>query len=380
MPGRFSWTVGAWLEHWLENIARPTIRHTSWDAYRIAVRKHLVPAVGGQRLDRLTPEHLERLYRRMMEGGSSPGTAHQVHRTARTALGEAVRRNYVQRNAAELAKGPRVERGTVEPYSLEEVQLILATARKQRSGARWAVALALGLRQGEALGLQWADIDLLGAALRVRESRPRPRPRYAHGCGAPCGQSAGRCPDRIRANDDRAATKSVAGRRAIGLPGPLVELLAEHRATQDRERQAARQLWADGGWVFANEVGGPIIPSTDYHAWKALLRKAGVREGRLHDARHTAATVVLVLGVPERTVMDVMGWSSTRPDFTVTAEVHDRATGTEEVVPIPCVATSVQANRGVPSGNRDGGPLSARHGPDPARGRVSGWWPAVGSR
>lgn len=244
-PAGRGWTVAAWLEHWLENIARPTIRHTSWDAYRIAVRKHLVPAVGGQRLDRLTPEHLERLYRRMIESGSSPGIAHQVHRTARTALGEAVRRNYVQRNAAELAKGPRVERSTVEPYSLEEVQLILATARKQRNGARWAVALALGLRQAEALGLQWSDIDLLGAALRVRESRPRPR--YAHGCRVPCGQSAGRCPDRKRANDDRAATKSVAGRRVIGLPGPLGELLAEHRASQDCERQTARQLWADGG-------------------------------------------------------------------------------------------------------------------------------------
>ena len=74
---------------------------------------------------------------------------------------------------------------------------------------------------------------------------------------------------------------------------------------------AARQLWSGGGWVFAHEIGQPINFSTDYHAWKALLRKGGVREGRLHDARHTAATVLLVLDVPERTVMDVMGWSST---------------------------------------------------------------------
>lgn len=195
----------------------------------------------------------------------------------------------------------------VEPYSLEEVQLILAAAREQR---RWAVALALGLRQGEALGLQWPDVDLERGMLRVRESRARPR--YRHGCSEPCGQTAGRCPDRLRINEDRTQTKSFVGRRVIGLPEPLVNLLREHREDQERERVAARQLWSEGHWVVANEVGQPINPSTDYHAWKALLRKAGVREGRLHDARHTAATVLLlVLGVPERTVMDVMGWSST---------------------------------------------------------------------
>jgi integrase len=115
----------------------------------------------------------------------------------------------------------------------------------------------------------------------------------------------------VRANKDRTSTKSFAGKRTIGLPPPLVQLLREHRCEQERERLAAGQLWEDGGWVFTDELGRPINPSTDYHAWKRLLKRAGVREGRLHDARHTAATVLLVLGVPERTVMDVMGWSST---------------------------------------------------------------------
>ena len=74
---------------------------------------------------------------------------------------------------------------------------------------------------------------------------------------------------------------------------------------------AARQLWQDDGWVFSSVVGAPLNPNSDYHRWKALLKEAGVRDGRLHDARHTAATVLLVLGVPERTVMGIMGWSST---------------------------------------------------------------------
>jgi integrase len=106
-------------------------------------------------------------------------------------------------------------------------------------------------------------------------------------------------------------TKSRAGKRAIGLPDQLVELLRQHRAAQDEERRKARQMWSDGDWVFASATGEPLNPNTDYHEWKALLERAGVREARLHDARHTAATMLLALGVPERAAMGIMGWSST---------------------------------------------------------------------
>jgi hypothetical protein len=94
------WTVASWLEHWLENIARPSIRWSSYDAYRIAVHNHLIPNLGRHRLERLEPEHLERLYRKMIDSGLKPATAHQVHRTIRTALGEAHRRRQVAQNVS----------------------------------------------------------------------------------------------------------------------------------------------------------------------------------------------------------------------------------------------------------------------------------------
>ena len=95
------------------------------------------------------------------------------------------------------------------------------------------------------------------------------------------------------------------------LPAAVIERLREHRAAQEVERQRAAQLWADEGWVFADELGQRINPRTDWDRWKELLRDAGVRDGRLHDARHTAATVLLLLGVHERTIMSILGWSST---------------------------------------------------------------------
>ena len=289
------------MEHWLEHIARPGLRASSYDAYRNAVRTHLTPGLGRHRLDRLEPEHLEQLYRRMIAAGAAPGNAHQVHRTVRTAFGEAHRRGYVSRNVAALAKPPRVDVEEVEPYTIEEVHAILAAAELVTNRARWAIALALGLRQGEVLGLRWPDVDLDRGLLWVRKSRVRPV--YQHGCGGSCGRMPGWCRQRVLINGEHGDTKSGAGRRAVGLPPQLVTLLREHKTQQDRDREQARQLWRDSGYVFTSVTGEPLVPNSAYHRWKALLKKAGVRDARLHDARHTAATVLLVLGVPERTVM-----------------------------------------------------------------------------
>lgn len=304
-----SWTVEKWLLHWLEEIARPNIRDSSYQAYRAAISKHLLPTLGGLRLDRLTPETIEAVYRRMIDAGARPATAHQAHRTLRTALREAERRGHIARNPAQLVRPPRIQPEPVEPFTLDEVQRVLATARNSCNGARWAIALALGLRQGEVVALQWDDIDLNAKALRVRATRLRPV--YKHGCGGTCSKVAGYCPHRLQRNGHTGATKSAAGNRIIGLPDELVALIESHRRAQLSERLAAGSLWEEGSWLFATRFGRPINPNSDYREWKALLERAGVRHARLHDARHTAATVLLVLGVPERTVMSIMGWSST---------------------------------------------------------------------
>lgn len=169
------WTVEQWLTHWVDNIAAPFVRENTIAGCRVAVNVHLVPGLGRHRLDRLQPEHLERLYVRMMRDGSAPATAHQAHRTLRTALNEAVRRGHLARNPATLAKAPRLVEKEIEPYTVEEIRTVLATALEGRNGARWAVALALGLRQGEALGLKWTDMDLDAGTLVVRRGRLRPR-------------------------------------------------------------------------------------------------------------------------------------------------------------------------------------------------------------
>ena len=300
------WRTAAWLTFWLENIVcPPNVSENTYSGYEVDVRVHLIPGIGAHWLDKLTPEHAEKLYARMMGKRLSAGTAHHVHRTIRNALNEAVRRGHISQNPVLLAKAPRLTEEETEPYTIEEIQRLLTVASQRRNGPRWVVALALGLRQGEALGLKWEYIDLETGMMRIR--RNRLRPKYEHGCGNTCGRKAGYCPERKQARADTGSTKSRAGRRTIGLPGPLIGLLRTHRDHQEAERIAACQLWHDDEWVFAKPDGRPLNPNTDYHEWKALLDEAGLRDGRLHDARHTAGTVLLLLHVPTPTAMSIMG-------------------------------------------------------------------------
>jgi integrase len=303
------WTVASWLTFWVGEIAAPPhVAENTHLGYKVDVNRHLIPGLGAHRLDKLTPEYVERLYIKLRRDGLNPGGVHHIHRTLRASLNEAVRRGQLARNPVLLAKAPRLDEEEIEPYDVPEIQRLLEAAAKQRNGARWALALALGLRQGEALGLRWDDVNLEKGTIHIRRSRLRPR--YKHGCDGTCGKRAGYCPQRQNTRAAAGTVKSKAGRRRIGLPPQLVALLRAHQASQQQEQGVARQLWHDEGWLFATPTGQPINPRTDYNEWKRLLKETGLREGRLHDARHTAATVLLVLRQPTPTVMSLMGWSS----------------------------------------------------------------------
>ncbi|HEX2318948.1 MAG TPA: hypothetical protein VHJ18_08185 [Streptosporangiaceae bacterium] len=248
------WTVAGWLTFWVENIAAPPhVAENTHLGYKVDVARHLIPGLGAHRLDRLAPEHLEKLYARMQNDGLSAGTAHHVHRTVRAALNVAVRRGHLARNPVLLARAPVLDEDDVEPYDVPEIQRLLEAAARRRNSARWALALALGLRQGEALGLRWDRVDLDKGTIRIRRSRLRPK--YAHACDGTCGKTPGLCPQRINTRDDVGDVKSKAGRRSIGLPPQLVALLRAHRAEQERERATAGQLWQEGDWVFATATG-----------------------------------------------------------------------------------------------------------------------------
>src|SRR3954447_17703799 len=284
-------TVGDWLEHWLENIAARKVRARTLESYRSTIRLHLRPGIGHHRLDRLQPEHLERLYAALADKGLSSASILRVHRVLSRALRVAFQRGKVARIVATLVDPPVVKRPEAAlPLSTTEARAVMAAAQAHRNAARWTVALAMGLRQSEALGLRWADVDLETGTLSVRRGLHRVA---GHGL----------------VYEEPKADRS---RRTLALPAPLVEALRAHRAAQLEERLAASAEWADLDLVFAQPNGKAIERKSDWRAWKALLQEAGVRDVRLHDGRHTAATLLLSEGVHPRVVMEVLGHAQMR--------------------------------------------------------------------
>jgi integrase len=283
--------VDEWLDYWAENIASVRVRARTLATYRTMIRLHLNPYIGKRRLDQLQPEHLEQTYKQLLDKGLSPASVLRVHRMLHRALKIAMQRDRVARNVATLVEPPRQERPkTPEPLDVEECKRVLAAAEGLRNSARWTVALALGLRQSEALALQWKDIDFDRGTLSVRRGLHR-----VPGEGLVFTEP-----------------KTDRSRRTIAVPAPLIEALRKQRVAQNEERLIAGTDWDDWDLVFAQPNGRPLDKHSDYEAWIRLLNRAKVRHIRLHDGRHTAATLLLTAGVHPRVVMELLGHSQMR--------------------------------------------------------------------
>jgi site-specific recombinase XerD len=371
-------TVAEWLEIWLTTIAPRTVSQRTLDStYVPKVRRWIIPQLGKHRLDRLQPEHLDAFYTWLGTQNLQPNTIVQIHRILARALKVAWKRGKVARNVALMVDAPTGEAVDIEPLSRAEARQILTAAATRRNGARWSVALAVGIRQSEAIGLRWQKVDLDAGTIEVGWQLARER--FRHGCDDPAACASGRhrascasrcnkhkhrpdcpadcarrghvcpqvkqpcprdctghareCPQRAGGGWQFTQRKGVTAGRGtaklvLALPAPLVAQLRAHHRQQAAERLSAGSAWQDWDLVFCTPTGAPMDPHDDWEDWRALLTEAGVREARVHDARHTAATLLLEQGVDIRVVQQILGHSQlsqTRRYTHVTAALSQHA-------------------------------------------------------
>ncbi|MCZ2525998.1 tyrosine-type recombinase/integrase [Streptomyces sp. NPDC059506] len=285
--------LSEWLPYWLEQVVRPRRKLSTYDKYESHVRLYLVPLLGSKRLESLGVADVRR-FLTAVEKRTTPATAKESHRVLRTALSAACREELITRNVAKLVEPPRPRSRELSPWSLDETLTFLAAARTDPLYAAFVLAIAMGLRRGEIVGLRWENIDLENRVLAVQGQTQRRRG--------------------VLYDDDPKGRR----RRVVPLPAMCVAPLRWHRMRQAAARERAGAAWQESGYVFTTRTGRPVEPRNLYRSFTRVAENAGLRVIRLHDARHGCATLLTAAGVAPRVVMEILGHSQ----ISITMDVY----------------------------------------------------------
>jgi integrase len=288
-PGRR--TVGEFMQSWLKRV---DVKPRTLEHYELVVRKHIVPFIGSKTLAKLTANDVELLLTNRRKAGLSPRSVHHVRAVLRNALRKAVRDRLVPFNVASMADAPKVPMIEMKTFTPEQVRVFLDAVRGRRLEALYVTTLAVGLRQGEGLGLRWSDIDLEAGTLRVSRALQWIRPQ---------GQAS--------AVPMLVEPKSRTSRRGVDLPAVALEAMRAHRMRWIDERLHLGDKWLNQ-WdlVFVGPMGEPLHPKTLWRDYRGVLKSAGLPLIRYHDLRHSCASLLLLHGVPARMVQEILGHSS----------------------------------------------------------------------
>lgn len=315
LPAAGRVTVGAYLDGWAAGLD-VKVRPNTADQYRFTVRCHLRPALGTKTLTKLTAADCDALWSAKLAAGVKPNTVRLMRATLRRALNEAERDGLVIRNAAALSTPPRVEPPDGRTLTVEQARRLLGTARGDRLESAYVLVLAFGLRRGELLGLAWSDLDTEAATLLVRQQvTVRKAPQNAAGKRETRGV--------LELTPLKTGSK---GRRTLDLTPELLDALRAHRARQAAERLEVGPAWTDSGLIFTTAVGSPVEPGSFSHAFSGMAKRAGLGRWHVHEARHTAASLMLAMGTKLEVVSRVLGHSS----LSVTADVYAHLLGGEK--------------------------------------------------
>lgn len=288
-------TVAEYLDRWLKEYAWANLAPRTAEGYELIVRRHIIPTLGKIGLTALKPEHIQRYQSEKLssgradgKGGLSPRTVRHHYMTLHNALEQAVRMGLLSRNAADAVSPPRFQRHQWQALSEFGLRSLLEAASESPYYVLFYLALFTGMRRSELLALRWCDVDLLLYRVAVNRSLHQ----------LPKGEVVIRMP------------KSARSRRMVSLPPSAAQLLQEHKQEQARRRAAMGVELREEDLVFSDFEDKPLRPDSVTHAWVKLVRRIGLKGIRLHDARHTHASLMLKQGVHPKIVQERLGHAS----------------------------------------------------------------------
>ena len=288
-------TVGEYLDIWLNNY-RSSIRPKTLYQYKGIVNNHLKPGLRDIRLSELRPDQIQEFYTVLLEQGQSQRTVQLIHSVLRRALVIAERQGLIIQNPAKSVDPPKVSHKEIQILNDNQVRQFMIAARGSRFKTLYYLAVTTGIRQGELLGLKWIDIDWVMGTIQIRRQLQR-----IVGKGLSFSEP-----------------KTRAGRRMIDLGSKAMTHLITQRKNQEEEAISAD--WDDYGLVFPSMRGTPLDAGRLRHDFKRILRRANLPIIRFHDLRHTAASLMLLNGIPSIVVSRRLGHS--KPSVTLDIYGH----------------------------------------------------------
>jgi len=290
-PGKT--TLSEFLERWLKDYVRPNLAPRTSEGYESIARQHLIPQLGNIILTQLKPSHLQRYYSETLLKGRcdgkgvalSPQTVRHHHTALHKALETAVEWGLLSRNVADAVRPPHVERPDMHIWGENDITQFLEVAKSTSYYALFYAALFTGMRRSELLALRWQDIDFIFGQVYVSRSLHQLKDR----------SFVFRSP------------KTAKGRRTVALPPSAVLVLNEYHKKQELERALLGMPLTDEALVFSSLEGNPLPPNSITRAWTSLASRAGLKAIRLHDARHTHASLMLKQGIHPKIVQERLG-------------------------------------------------------------------------
>ena len=295
-------TVAEYLEdEWLPAMEATGKRSTTMRSYRMHLKAHIAPRIGEERLQGLTGAHLNALYVELLTSGRvaplkdgpkglSPATVRRVHAMLHKAFADAVKWNRLVRNPAAAADPPKQStagQADMATWSPAELRTFLAHVASDRLAPLWTVLAMTGVRRGEAVGLRWADVDLDAGRIAIRQTLVA-----------------------VGYHVEYSTPKTKKGRRSVALDAGTVATLRSWKAVQNSERLAWGPAWTDTGLVFTREDGEALHPDRVTKMFDTHVHNANLPRIRLHDLRHTHATLALAAGVHPKVVSERLGHST----------------------------------------------------------------------
>lgn len=312
-----TFTLGQWLDKWMTEYKKGQLRPSTYESYAGLIERHIKPDLGGIPLAKLQAHTLQSFYNdklasgRMDNGGGlSTRVVRYMHAVIHGALEQAVKEGLLPRNVADATSPPTMKHKPMRPLTEDELLTFLAVAKDDRFFAAYVLAATTGLRRGELLGLCWDSVDLVGGTIVVQRQL------------LVLGDEEGKFTFVL---DD--TTKSKSGRRSIALTDDTVRELKAHRKRQAQEKLFLGPAYQDNGLVFCNEDGTPVDPRNFTKRFQRILVRAGLPKIRLHDLRHTHASLLLSRGVHPKVVQERLGHAS----ITMTLDLYSHlAPGLQE--------------------------------------------------